>query len=693
MIRLLRMLSGVSAGGRAAANVSASTQAASGADQQMALGLAHHQAGRLEEAEVCYRETLTLHPDHYDALHLLGVTMQQRGDATAALEWVERAIAITPTNAKAYVTLGICYQCLNRLQLAETALRTAMRLDPCSDASYNGLGVVLLQMGNVIDARTSFETALRLNPANVEASNNLGNVWLDAGDLDRAEPCYREVLERQPGFSQARMNLGVLLKRRGQLDAAAACYRIVVDATPGNAQALTDLGAILLASGRLSEAVDCLRRAVQINPGLTAAFCRLAECMFALHEYDQAELACRQALELHPGSADALNLLALLLIRLDLARAETCCRAAIAADPARDATHNTLGTILRARGNLAGAEACFRDALRLNPEAAISKYNLATCLLQKGDYENGFELYENRFTVFRERMAHARKFARDLGGARRWSGQRLAGARMLVWTEQGFGDSLMMLRYLTLLKQHRARQVIVVCQPELRRLVGLMPTVDRVVSTGDDLSPDDFDLHCPIMSLPHELKTRSDSVPHDVPYLAVSRQLADAWRNRLGDSGKLKVGLAWAGSETLDADSRRSIPLSSFAPLFDVPRIQVISLQKTRKASDEVGAGLPIVDRMAECDDFLDTAALLQSLDLVVSVDTAVAHLAGALGKTIWLLNRLESEWRWGSASNRSIWYPTMAVFNQREPDQWESVIQDVAAELRRMVGASRSER
>ena len=324
----------------------------------------------------------------------------------------------------------------------------------------------------------------------------------------------------------------------------------------------------------------------------------------------------------------------------------------------------------------------------VDPEAIAAKYNLAIACLRKGDYENGFELYESRFAAFGERMKHARRFAHSLGEERRWNGQPIAGVRLLVWTEQGYGDSIMMLRYLPLLKLEGARELLVVCEPEMARLIGTIPAVDRVVTTGNDLSPDEFDLHCPAMSLPREFRTRRESVPNDVPYLQIPKRLVDIWRDRFSEIKRAKVGFAWAGAATLEADARRSIPLATFASVFSVPHVQFISLQKDRRL-DELMAQFPLSDWMPECRDFLDTAALIEALDLVISVDTAVAHLAGAVGKQVWLLNRSEGEWRWGDGLTRSVWYPTMAIFNQRSPGRWDDVIEDVSRELEHAAGSA----
>ncbi|PWT75151.1 MAG: hypothetical protein C5B46_03070 [Proteobacteria bacterium] len=322
-------------------------------------------------------------------------------------------------------------------------------------------------------------------------------------------------------------------------------------------------------------------------------------------------------------------------------------------------------------------------AARLDDSGVVARYNSAGTLLLRGDYLRGFELYDNRFDAFEDRAAPARKFETSLGRQRRWRGESLSGRRIVIWCEQGFGDSVMMFRYLPLLKAQGAKKVMVVCERELVGLVQAMPAVDRVFSGNDVIGPDDFDLQCPCLSLPRGFRTTYDTVPRDVPYVTVPKNRVEEWRRRLACLDGRKIGLTWAGGEILEADARRSIQLGAFEPLLRLRDVRFVSLQKDRRL-DETPAASQLIDWMSECRDFLETAALIEALDLVISVDTAVAHVAGALGKEVWLLNRLESEWRWGHGLTRSVWYPSMTIFNQRNDGRWEDVIEDLARQLHR---------
>jgi len=269
-------------------------------------------------------------------------------------------------------------------------------------------------------------------------------------------------------------------------------------------------------------------------------------------------------------------------------------------------------------------------------------------------------------------------------GKPRWDGGNLQGKTLLLWTEQGMGDNVMMMRYIAHLKQKGAGSVIVYCHPAL---INTMQTVaDLVVGTNVDMPLDAFDLHCSMMSLPHLFGTTLQTIPNDVPYLTVPPAIAEKWESLLKESRRLKVGIVWAGHQTMGKDHLRSIDPKLFAPLMALDGIQYVNLQKFGSTQQLTSDASQVLDKMAEAEDFLDTAALIGNLDLVISVDTLVAHLAGALGKPVWLLNRFESEWRWMSGREDSPWYPSMRIFTQPALHDWESVLARVAVELAKLV-------
>jgi len=518
-------------------------------------GLAHHQAGRLDEAEAVYRAVLAADPDNVDALHFSGVIAYQRGDARAAASLIAAALA--------------------------------------------------------------------RNPANAPAHNNLGNALAAQGELARATDCYREATRLAPGYVDAHVNLGAKLKMQGRLDEAAAAYRDALALAPAHATALSNLGAIGNEQARPQEALELCERAVAAKPDLAEA-------------------------------------------------------------------HNNLGNALQSLGRREPAEAAFRRALEIRPDMASASLNYGFSRLLQGDYAAGLPLLEKRFEASVSLPVHfgLRNLVSELDPARRWRGQAASGT-LLVWSDQGLGDSLMTLRYLPMLRARGFSRVVVYGEPALLRIFRAVPGVDKVISKQEPLPAGTYDWHCPNMSLPLAFATRLESIPKEVPYLRVSPDLLSPWKERIAALPRLRVGLAWAGTKMNPKDAVRSIRLEKFAPLLAVPGCSFVSLQKGDGAEELAAAPAGIADWMGECRDLLDTAALMSHLDLVITVDTAIVHLAGALGLPVWMFNRYESEWRWMVGREDSPWYPTLRLYRQERPADWDGPIARAAVALRALKRAS----
>jgi hypothetical protein len=435
--------------------------------------------------------------------------------------------------------------------------------------------------------------------------------------------------------------------RQGRLDVAQTLYRSIAEADPAHAGALHGLGLIALQREDYAGALDLIEDALQLDPSNAIFASNLAMAYQHVGWPERAREYSECALRLDPGLA---------------------------------AAHNNLGNALGALGDNTGAHACYRTALALEPSSHQARLNLALSTLMRGDYAAGLPLYEARFDV--GSGGGARPLLAKLERVARWNGEALAGKRILVWTEQGLGDTIMMMRYLPLLKEKGASRVAVCCEPELVRLVRHVACVDEVFSSLDSADwPSRFDLHCPMMSLPLGFGTTIDTIPLRVPYLNIPETLVGKWSERLSALASPRVGLVWAGGKKSQGGADRSIALASVAPLLARRRMSFVSLQKGPGASQLVQGRHRIADWMDACEDLLDTAALICALDLVISVDTVVAHLAGALGKPLWLMNRRASDWRWMLGRSDTPWYPSARIFGQRGRD-WASVVDEVGAAL-----------
>jgi len=592
--------------------------------------VAYHRAGQLDQAERLYQQILQADPQHADALHLLGVVSSQSGKYAAAIDYITRAIGVNPRVAAFHSNLGIAYRELKRLDDAVACWRRALDLDPNFADAYSNLGCTLKDQGKLEEAGACCQRAIQCQPNHAMGHNNLGNVLLEMGNVEEAVACYQRALQLRPRYAEAHNNLGNALAKQDRLSEAMACYRRALEIQPNSASAHNNLGRALKDQGELEE----------------------AEAWF------------RRALELKPGSAES---------------------------------HNNLGNTLRELGRFDEALACFGRALGLEPNYANAHMNRSLVWLQTGDFERGWPEYEWRL---RTKEWALRPFAQP-----QWDGSSLAGKSILLHAEQGLGDTIQFVRYASLLRD-RGATVILECQRPLVRLLAGCPGVDQLIAQGDSLPT--FDTHAPLMSLPGTLGTHLENLPANIPYLQAAPELVEAWQDRLvrldglidagaaNDrcSGDLyKIGIAWRGNPKFPGDRSRSIPLECFAALADVPGVCLISLQKG-SGSDELAAvrdRFRVVDLASDLDEaagpFMDTAAVMMSLDLVVTCDSAPAHLAGALGVPVWLALSHVPDWRWLLDRPDSPWYPTARLFRQKTRGDWEGAFQEIQSALRQRLG------
>ncbi|WP_322104417.1 tetratricopeptide repeat-containing glycosyltransferase family protein [Paraburkholderia sp. J41] len=451
--------------------------------------------------------------------------------------------------------------------------------------------------------------------------------------------------------------------------------------------ALFNQGMALMQAARLEEAAAVFTQALERDPHHLGARLNLGVTMWRLGRLDQAEAAYRDLLAREPGAAAAWNNLGLLYKDMNrLPESEAACRRALALDDSQAEIHNNLGNALWQLGKVEASIEAYRRALALRPDYAAARTNLALPLLYLGDYEAGWPLYEARH----DPSMGAEGIARPPVPYPQWQGESLAGKSVLVWPEQGLGDALQFCRYVPMLKALGAAHVSLACAPVLHRLFETLEGVDLVIPLNGEGRIERHDYWALTMSLPFRFGTTVASIPARVPYLHANRAEADRWRARL-PQGPLKVGLVWAGNPRADQasayaiDQRRSLNARSFEPLLGTPGVRFVSLQlgaATRPQLAELPPGLRPFDPMGEVRDFADTAAIVANLDLVITVDTSMAHLAGALGKPVWVLSRYAACWRWFKDREDAPWYPNMRVFRQTRRDDWSEALARVEAAL-----------
>ena len=609
--------------------------------------LAAHQSGRLADAIAGYRQILLHNKGHADALHLLGTIYFQLGNLDDAATLIFHALALR------------------------------------EDAFFLGnLGLVLAASRRASEAEAAYRRAIHLKPDYVDAYNNLGNLLKDAMRLTEAVTAYRSALTLKPDFVLANLNLGLVLAEINQLAEAETVLRKALSLCPDLAQVHNALGDVLRRTNRYAEAESVFRQAIKLNASYLDAHIGLGLLLHEVRRLSEAEGVYRQALELAPLSCLAHNNLGTLLLEMKrFTEAEDIYLRAIELDPDFTEAHDNLGLVYKETKRASEAEAKHRHAMTLNPEYAHARWNLSCLLLSQGRYAEAWPDFEARHDSNRKE-ANAGLLALPYP---QWQGEQLAGKSIAIWPEQGFGDYIQFVRYVPLLKKRGASHVTVVCHPPLKPLLETVDGVDAVITNFTNVPVHDY-WSFPL-SLPRHFGTTLDNIPNALPYLSALEERLDRWRGLIPSEG-LRVGIAWKGSTAHKNDANRSLPsLSIMEPILNIQNVKPISLQKELDENEPRERGLipseaSLGDRI---EDFADTAAIVSLLDLVVCVDTAVAHVAGALGKPCWvMLPALGTDWRWLTDRTDSPWYPgTLQLFRQSRPNDWRDVIEEVALSLR----------
>jgi len=554
---------------------------------------------------------------------------------------------------------------------AEPLYRALLAQWPEDGDSLNLLGVLIAQKGDLPAAIALLRQAVAAAPDHAGAWGNLGLALLDLAPAE-AEAALRQSLALQPLSAETGLILGGLLTAQGRWDEAAAFLKGALDLMPDQPQGWSNLGLALHGLGRFDEALAAHRQAVAGLPGHPQALYNMAVTLAEMGRPYEAEAAYRQALDLAPDDLDIRNNLGGMLHRTErLDEAISCYAQVLEKAPDHASALYNLGRCHHERDALDQAVDLYRRSLTVRPGNAETHANLSMVLLAQGNFPDGWAEYEWRWQT-PSGAKQKRDFLQPL-----WRGQAAARQSILIHAEQGFGDTLQFCR-LTRQVAELGLTVILAVQPALKRLLQGLEGCAQVLSLDEPLPSCDW--HCPLLSLPLALGLTLERLPPFSPYLRAEPA------GRLGPLKPLRVGLVWSGGERLDdplakaANRRRSMPPAYLEPLFAVRGCRFVSLQKD---GPRAPAQFSLVDPMAEMRDFADTAALIQELDLVIAVDTAVAHLAAGLGKPVWLLDRHDACWRWLRGRDDSPWYPSIRIFRQRKAGDWAEVMERVTAALR----------
>jgi tetratricopeptide (TPR) repeat protein len=602
-----------------------------------------HQAGRLAEAEKTYHQILAAQPDHFDSLHLLGIIFHQRGDHARALRQIDLALKKNPNNIAALNNRGIALKELKRFEEALASYDRALALWPDYAEALLGRGYALKELKRFEEALTSYDRAVAMRPDYAEAHANRGNVLYELERFEEALASYDRALAIRPDFAEAHANRGSALHELKRFEEALASQDRALALRPDHAEAHYNRGNALHKLKRFEEALASYERALALRPDYVEALANRGVTLHDLRRFEEALASYDRALAVRPDYAEAF-----------VDQGDTLC----------------------ALKRFEEALASYDRAIALRPDYVEAHCHEGMCRMLIGDFERGWPKLELGWIAVRQRPA-MRNFSQPL----LHGSNELNGKTVLLHAEQGFGDVIQFCRYVPRVADQGARVIFEVYEP-LHELMGTLPGVAQIVSTGKPLP--DFDMHCPLLSLPLALGAGSATILSQTPYLRASPQAVMDWNGRLGPRNRPRIGLAWSGRPSHSNDHNRSIRLSSLLPPLAGFNATYVSLQREVREGDALvlqGRG-DVLHFGEELTNFSDTAALIANLDLVISVDTSVAHLAGALAKPVWILLPFIPDWRWVLDRDDSPWYPTARLFRQDETRGWDNVMARVQAAL-----------
>jgi tetratricopeptide (TPR) repeat protein len=631
------------------------------ADALFREALALHREARHAEARTAYERVLQCQPRHVPALTFLSIIALESSDPERAIELTAAALGADPSNAATHLLQGHGYRRLERRPEALASYQRAIASQPdLADAHFH-LGNLQSDLGRHEDAVDSYGRALALNPRAAEIHNNRGNSLRSLQRFAEAVESYAQAIAAMPGIAEPHFNRGLALYELARYEAALASFDEAIAIRPGYAEAHFSRGNALQRLDRPQAALDSYDRAITLEPGYALAYANRGNVQSELQRFDDALASYDAAITRAPDYADA---------------------------------HCNRGNLLADMRRFDQALGSFDRAIAANPDYAQAYFSRSLVRLLLGDWSRGWRDFEWRWR--NEHCASSREkrsFSRPP-----WLGEEpIDGRTLLLHGEQGLGDTLQFCRYATLVADRGARVVLEVPRA-LSNLLGSLPGVAQLVARGEPLPP--FDCHCPLLSLPLAFGTTPDTIPAPIPYLRSGAARAQYWKAKLGERIRPRVGLVWSGGfrpdqpELWAVNNRRNIPLRMIAGL-KLPGLEFYSLQKGEPAESELAQlkaggwdGPELIDHSGELHDFEDTAALIEQLDLVISVDTSTAHLAGALGKPVWILNRFDTCWRWFLDRSDSPWYPTARIYRQDRANDWDGVISRVRLDLERIAAS-----
>lgn len=644
---------------------------------QLRQAMTWHQQGKLQDALTLYRRIVELDPNNFPAVYSMGMLLGQAKRLNEALDCFTKATKLQPNDFSAHFYRAMALEQSGHYDEALASYRMVVNLKPDLVNAYVNIGNILKNLQRPEEALTNYNKALALKPDFIEVYNNRGNVLMDLQRYEDALGSYQKAIDLRPDFALAYSNIGNLFNQLGRYSEALTKYEEAIALNPQDADTWNNRGLLLQDRfKRYQEALASFDKVIEIAPDFAEGHYNRGVLFSRMKRYEDAIESYEKAIALRPNYAIAYNNRANALRELRrYDEALSNFNTAITLNPQLAEAYYSRGVLLTDLTKFDEAMTDYETAIAITPDYPEANYNMSFLKLLTGNFEEGWTLYEWRW-----RTEHAEVNYEDYKRGLWLGEQPIAGKIILIRTEQGLGDFIHFVRYVPLVEAQGAKVIL----ETPAALVPLMRTLNgtfTIVTKGDVLP--NFDLRCPIMSLPLVFKTTLETIPATIPYLKADSGRQLIWRERLGPKSKPRIGLVWSGNPQHKNDHNRSIPLRLLKPLFELD-VEFHSLQVEVRSEDQASlAELPIHTHSEALHDFADTAALVSELDAVIAVDTSVTHLAGALGKPIWILLPCVPDFRWLLGRNDSPWYPTARLFRQTALGDWEGVIQNVVAELR----------
>lgn len=674
-------------------------------------GNAHASQQQWKPALECFRGTVHADPNHAMAHAFMGNVLRQLGEPGSALEAYDRAIAVKPDYAEAHYNRGAVLHQTRQTRAALESYDIALSINPSFTEAHCNRGDTLRELGRLDEALASYSTAIAVNGSYAKAYLQRGIVQQQLNQSGAAEASYRQAIAVRPDYADAYFNLGTLQRDAGHTIEALTSFDAAIAVSPGHAGAHAQRGAALIVLGQLEAAVTSFDVAIRLKPDFAQAFSIRAQAQAKLgllaaarSSHDQAVLfqpqdavlhfnrgvflsdvkewkgavqSYQAAIALKPDFADAYSNLG--LVQQETGQEDAALDSysrALAINPGLAMAFNNRGNLFRSRKEFAKALHEYRVAIALQPDMPDVNYNMSQLALLQGDLAAGWPKYEWRRLIKEASVVPTRNFPQQA-----WLGEYpLQGKSIFLHAEQGIGDTIQFCRYVTLVAGLGARVALEV-PPALAELLANLDGVSQIVLFGEPIPPADF--HCSVMSLPGAFNTTLETIPRQVPYLRSDPHQVTRWHEILGPCTRPRIGLAWSGNPHHSNDHNRSVALAEWIKHLPDEFEYVCLQNEIRDLDRQILRSCRKVKTVdLHLTNFTATAALVETLDLVISVDTSLAHLSGAMGKQTWILLPWFPDWRWMLDRRDTPWYPTATLYRQPVAGDWDSVFADVKRDL-----------